>query len=127
MGPHTLSKGYSNNEVECKALIIGLELALELPIEHLIIYGDSILVVRHINGFYHIKNLRLMPYFKRAKKLAQLLWAIQIKYAGCGYNTQEDALTSLDTSLTHPKDDFFTIHIGKRQVIPILFEDEDRV
>lgn len=41
----TLGKGFSNNEAKYEAHIIGLELDLEFPIEHLMVYGDSKLVV----------------------------------------------------------------------------------
>lgn len=70
----TLTKGCSNNEIEYGALITGLELALEIPIEDLIIYGDSKLVIHQMNGLYHIKKLSLMPYFQRAKDLTKLFW-----------------------------------------------------
>lgn len=51
----TLSKGCSNNKAKYEVLIASLELALKLPIEHLIIYDDFELVVRQMNGLYHIK------------------------------------------------------------------------
>ncbi|XP_028060408.1 uncharacterized protein LOC114264016 [Camellia sinensis] len=41
-----LSEGCSNNEAEYEAVIAGLELALQIPIEELSIYGDSELVRR---------------------------------------------------------------------------------
>lgn len=41
----TLTEGHSNNETEYEALIARLELALEIPIHDLTIYGDSELVV----------------------------------------------------------------------------------
>lgn len=58
-----LTKGCSNNEIECEALIAGLELALKIPIDNLIVYEDSELIIRQMNGLYHIKRLSLTPYF----------------------------------------------------------------
>lgn len=37
----TLIEGRSNNETMYEALIVGLELALEIPIDDLTVYGDS--------------------------------------------------------------------------------------
>lgn len=68
----TLTKGCSNNETEYEALIAGLELALEIPIDGLTIYGDLELVIHQINGLYHIKKSSLTPYFQWAKDLARL-------------------------------------------------------
>lgn len=39
----TLTEGCSNNETEYEALIIGLELALKIPIDDLMVYGDSMI------------------------------------------------------------------------------------
>lgn len=59
----TLIEGRSNNETECEALITGLELALEIPIDDLIVYRDLELVIRQMNGLYNIKKPSLTPYF----------------------------------------------------------------
>ena len=42
----------SNNEAEYEALIVGLELAKEMKVESLNIFGDSQLVVCQINDEY---------------------------------------------------------------------------
>lgn len=55
----TLTEGGSNNEIEYEALIMGLELALEIPVDNLTVYGDSKLIIHQTNGLYHIKKLPL--------------------------------------------------------------------
>ncbi|CAL8989853.1 unnamed protein product [Prunus brigantina] len=57
----------SNNVAEYEALIIGLEIALEMHIDGLQAYGDSQLVVRQLNGQYAVRNATLIPYHERAK------------------------------------------------------------
>lgn len=42
----TLTEGHSNNETEYEALIAVLKLALEIPIDDLMVYGDLKLVIR---------------------------------------------------------------------------------
>jgi len=46
----------TNNEVEYKALIQGMDLALQMKVENLVITSDSKLVINHINKKYKIKK-----------------------------------------------------------------------
>lgn len=52
----------TNNNVEYEALILGLKVAIELKFEHLLIYGDSQLVVNQILGTYQCHNELLKVY-----------------------------------------------------------------
>jgi ribonuclease HI len=56
--PHVISLEFpcTKNEVEYEALIKGMNLALQMKIEHLIINGDSELVINHIRKKYKIKK-----------------------------------------------------------------------
>jgi hypothetical protein len=56
--PHAIRLEFPcmNNEVEYEALIQGMNLALQMKIEHLIITGDSELVINHIRKKYKIKK-----------------------------------------------------------------------
>jgi hypothetical protein len=56
--PHAIRLEFpcTNNEVEYEALIQGMTLALQMKIEHLIIIGDSELVINHIRKKYKIKK-----------------------------------------------------------------------
>lgn len=74
----TLSSGCSNNETKYEALITGFKPALKIPIDDIIIYRDSKLVIHQMNGLYHIKKPSLTLYFKRAKDLAKLFWHLKI-------------------------------------------------
>lgn len=82
----TLSRGCSNNKDEYEALIAGLETRSRATYQAPLIYGDSKLMVRHINGLYHIRMPNLMPHFKRARELVQLFGGIQIYRVRRGYN-----------------------------------------
>lgn len=46
----TLTEGHSNNETEYEALIVGLELALKIPIDNLVVYRDLELIIGQMNG-----------------------------------------------------------------------------
>ena len=49
----------TNNEAEYKALILGLKSLLKLKLLNPIIYSDSELVVKQVNGEYRVKNDRM--------------------------------------------------------------------
>ena len=49
----------TNNEAEYLALIEGLNVSLELNILNIVIYSDSQLIVRQVNGEYRVKNDRM--------------------------------------------------------------------
>ena len=49
----------TNNEAEYGALIFGLKSLLKLSILNIVIYSDSELVVKQVNGEYKVKNDRM--------------------------------------------------------------------
>ena len=49
----------SNNEAEYAALIEGLEWCVSNGINHLNVYGDSMLIVKHVQGIWSCKSNRL--------------------------------------------------------------------
>jgi ribonuclease HI len=67
MHPHTIRLEFSctNNEVEYESLVQGMILSQEMKIEHLIVPGDSELVINQVTQRYKIKKERLKLYFKR--------------------------------------------------------------
>ena len=50
-----VGKNITNNVSEYTGLIIGLELALENGIKELAVNGDSLLVIKQMNGEYKVK------------------------------------------------------------------------
>jgi ribonuclease HI len=67
--PHAIRLEFpcTNNEAEYEALIQGMILALEMKIEHLIITGDSELVINHVTQKYKIKKERAKIVCKKSK------------------------------------------------------------
>ncbi|XP_074337040.1 uncharacterized protein LOC141674218 [Apium graveolens] len=56
----------TNNDAEYEALINGLKLALEMKVENLNIFSDSMILVYQINGGYQAKGPRTKLYLKCA-------------------------------------------------------------
>lgn len=52
----SLLKECSNNQAEYEALITGLEMALDMGISVLKVFGDSQLVIRQMNGIYEVRK-----------------------------------------------------------------------
>jgi ribonuclease HI len=53
---------YTNNVCEYEALVLGLEAARKLKIEHLIVYGDAEITVKQIKQQYQAKHTILRSY-----------------------------------------------------------------
>jgi hypothetical protein len=58
-----LNEPCSNNVAEYQALIAGLQMALDMKISYLEVYGDSKLVINQLLTHYEVKNEGLVPYF----------------------------------------------------------------
>jgi ribonuclease HI len=66
---------YTNNLCEYEALVLGLEAARKLKIEHLIVYGNDELIVKQIKQQYQAKHLRLRSYRNCAWDLIENLFS----------------------------------------------------
>jgi len=90
------------NVAEYEALIIGLELAFEMHIDKLVVFGDSYLIIRQINGQYEVRNPKLLPLYQRTKNLIAQFLQIEINHMPRSENHKADALSKLGASLTFP-------------------------
>ncbi|XP_074304424.1 uncharacterized protein LOC141639143 [Silene latifolia] len=59
----------TNNDDEYEALILGLQLALEMQINHITVYSDSQLIVNHVNNVYTARDPKMVAYLEVAKEL----------------------------------------------------------
>ncbi len=85
----------TNNVAEYKALIEGLKKAVEIGIEEIEIYSDSLLVVKQIKGEYKVKKKHLLSLFEEAKKLLQKFKKISIFHIERHKNRQADTLANM--------------------------------
>ena len=84
----------TSNQAEYRAVIAGLEEAIELGVKQVDIKLDSQLVVRQINGRYRVKNAALMPLYQRVKQLQRRLEDFAISYIPREQNKEADRLAS---------------------------------
>ncbi|KAI5338076.1 hypothetical protein L3X38_017347 [Prunus dulcis] len=117
----------SNNVAEYEALIIGLEIALEMHIDCLQAYGDSQLAVRQLNGQYAVRNATNVPYHERAKYLMSQFQDIHVSHIPRSENDKADALANLAASLTLPSERDIQVTVGERYLLSPAIERIEEV
>lgn len=70
----------SNNVVEYQALLLGLQIAMEIDINKMDIYRDSQLVFNQVLNNYEVMKDDLIPYHKHATRLLNKFDSINIGY-----------------------------------------------
>ena len=85
----------TNNAAEYMGLIHGLQLAQQHGVTRINIYSDSMLVVNHLKGIYHVRNSRLKPLYDRAIDLLKLFGdGHTIDHIPRAKNTRADELSN---------------------------------
>ena len=88
--------GYkTNNQSEYSALIIGLKEALNLGINTLCVYGDSLLVINQVNGLFKVKSPMLVELYEEAIELKSQFKYIEFNHVYREYNKRADELSNL--------------------------------
>ncbi|XP_074278042.1 uncharacterized protein LOC141601645 [Silene latifolia] len=90
----------TNNEAEYEALILGLQLALELQISRIEVYSDSKLIVNHVNNVYTTMDPKIIAYLEVAKELKLLFASFHIQQIPRDQNVEADALATLGAAFT---------------------------
>jgi ribonuclease HI len=89
----------TNNQAEYRALIAGLQKAISLGAQQVIVNSDSELMVRQILGIYRVKKEELKPLHEQARKLAGSFKSFKIGSIPREKNKEADKLANqaLDT------------------------------
>tara|TARA_A100001015_G_scaffold321594_1_gene453265 strand:- start:3171 stop:4274 length:1104 start_codon:yes stop_codon:yes gene_type:complete len=84
----------TNNYAEYMGLIIGLETIIKLGIKNVIIKGDSLLIIKQMNGSYAVKSDNLIELHNKAKTLVKKLSNITYVFVKRDINTEADKLAN---------------------------------
>jgi ribonuclease H / adenosylcobalamin/alpha-ribazole phosphatase len=84
----------TNNVAEYRALVAGLEKALELGVDDLEVVSDSELLVKQMRGEYKVKNAALRELSLEAARLARQLESIAYKAVRREHNERADELVN---------------------------------
>jgi probable phosphoglycerate mutase len=84
----------TNNVAEYRALIAGLEKALELHVDELEVVSDSELLVKQMRGEYRVKNAALRELWDEASALARRLRSVRYTAVRREHNELADQLVN---------------------------------
>ena len=85
----------TNNAAEYTGLIIGLKEAITLGIKTLMVEGDSMLVIKQMNGEYKVKSTNLIDLYNEANDLSKKFENIYFKHIYRENNKRADELSNL--------------------------------
>lgn len=85
----------TNNYAEYYGLILGLKEANRQNIQTLHVCGDSLLVIKQMNGEYKLKSENLYQLYNEAKKLEETFVNITYEHIYRQYNKRADELANL--------------------------------
>src|SRR5579859_1093294 len=88
----------TNNMVEYEGLINGLRIAHELGVRHLLVYGDSYLVVRQFMDEADCEDEKMKAYCAEARKLEPKFIGLELRHFLHRYNDTADKLAKFGSS-----------------------------
>jgi ribonuclease HI len=84
----------TNNVAEYKALLMGLERALELGVKQLEVRADSELLIKQLKGQYQVRNAGLQPLYRSALSLLARFEASTLLHVRREHNLEADRLAN---------------------------------
>ena len=84
----------TNNVAEYKALLLGLELALERGVSKVEVRADSELLIKQLKGEYRVRNAGLLPLYEQAQALLARFEAFRLKHVRREQNAEADRLAN---------------------------------
>ena len=84
----------TNNYAEYMGLITGLETIIKLGIKDVIVKGDSLLIIKQMNGTYAVKSDNLIDLHNNAKNLIKNLSNVTYIFIKREFNTEADKLAN---------------------------------
>ncbi|KAM1282174.1 hypothetical protein ACFX2H_022566 [Malus domestica] len=117
-----LSDLCSNNVAEYQALMIGLQMAINMGITAIEVFGDSKLIINQILTEYEVRKDDLVPYFRLATQLLQEFETVTLEHVPRKENQMADALANLASSMTLGEDEATDVPVCQGWVTPLVTE-----
>ncbi|XP_020596670.1 uncharacterized protein LOC110036537 [Phalaenopsis equestris] len=111
---YSLAEPCTNNAAEYEGLILGLELAIQMGITRIKIYGDSQLIISQILGTYRVLKPELLAYHERAMTMLKLIRKVTLIRIP---RSLTDALAKLVKELSSPDGNPVTVVIRERRIL----------
>jgi ribonuclease HI len=95
----------TNNEAEYRALILGLEAAIDQNIKSLSVCGDSLLVINQVNNIYKVKNSNLYELYEKVTTLKKQFEYIDFSHVYRSENKRADQLSNMGLDFGNNRDE----------------------
>ena len=95
----------TNNVAEYTAIVKALEAAVETSAESIIVFSDSQLLVRQINGQYKVKSEQIRPLFQQAVELLGRFGSWKVQFVNREKNKEADKLVNQALNLGQDVED----------------------
>ncbi|XP_070008081.1 uncharacterized protein [Nicotiana sylvestris] len=96
----------TNNMAEYEPCIMGLNLAIDMNIQELLVINDSDLLVHQVQGEWATKNTKILPYLYHVQELMKRFTKIEFKHVPRIQNEFADALATLPSIIQYPDKNF---------------------
>ena len=84
----------TNNVAEYLGLIAALEYCVEIKVNNVRIFLDSLLVVQQVNMEYKVKSKKLQNHYEKSLKLIEQIEDIEIHHIRREFNSRADQLAN---------------------------------
>ncbi|XP_070032719.1 uncharacterized protein [Nicotiana tomentosiformis] len=91
----------TNNTAEYEACIMGMDMAVDLDVEELLIMGVSDLIIRQAQGEWETRDIKIIPNMQHVENLSKRFKSIEFRYIPRFYNELADALATLAAMLPY--------------------------
>ncbi|XP_070013363.1 uncharacterized protein [Nicotiana sylvestris] len=85
----------TNNMAKYEACILGLNMAVDMNIQELLVIGDLDLLVHQVQGEWATKNSKILTYFHHMQELKKRLMKIEFRHMPRIHNEFADTLANL--------------------------------
>lgn len=92
----------TNNEAEYCALMAVLDAAVDAGVQDLVVYGDSQLVIKQVNGEWLINSQSLVPLCKTVRELRAQIARVRLCWIPREENGEADALSKRAIGIAAP-------------------------
>ncbi|GKV04468.1 hypothetical protein SLEP1_g16622 [Rubroshorea leprosula] len=112
----------TNNQAEYEALIIGLEMLVELKVSMVEVIGDSQLVLKQLSGEYKCTSLALAPYFALAVQLLEEFDDVSIRHVPRDENYEANEMAQIASGLRIPEGVMQKVVIVEKRSLPSIHQ-----
>jgi ribonuclease HI len=116
-----VEKVCSNNHVEYEALVLGLEILLQMGIKNVTIFGDSQLVINQVKRQYKCESVLLAPYLVSAQQLLQEFQECTLLHIHREENHEANRMAQVALGYRPIEDEKVKIEALKVRTLPLIF------